>query len=94
MYKIEYMPLAIKDFLEIEEYLNAFSQTAADKFTEALKKQTDILTEHPFIYPVYERDSFFRRMVLGDYLLFYSVDDKRKLAIMHRIFHHSRNQAI
>ncbi|MDR0220163.1 MAG: type II toxin-antitoxin system RelE/ParE family toxin [Lachnospiraceae bacterium] len=30
-------------------------------------------------------------MVVGDYLLFYSVDEKRKLVIVHRIFHSSRD---
>jgi len=40
---------------------------------------------------VYEKDPFFRRMVIDDYVLFYSVDEKRNLVLMHRIFHHSRN---
>jgi len=30
-------------------------------------------------------------MIVNDYLLFYSVDEKRQLAIIHRIFHPSRD---
>jgi plasmid stabilization system protein ParE len=45
----------------------------------------------PLSCPAYEEDPFFRRMVLGDYLLFYSVDEGRKLVTIHRIFHHARD---
>ena len=38
-----------------------------------------------------EVDPFYRRMVVGDYNLFYSVNDQKKIVTVHRIFHHSRN---
>jgi plasmid stabilization system protein ParE len=49
------------------------------------------LEDTPYMYPPYEEDSFFRRMVVGDYILFYSVDEVRNIIPIHRIFHHSRN---
>ena len=43
------------------------------------------------MYPAYDADPFFRKMIIDDYLLFYSVDEKRILIIVHRIFHSKRN---
>jgi len=91
MYKVEHLPEAITDIFEIEEYLNQYSLAAADRFVETLDERAVTLAKLPYIWPVYEQDSFFRRMVIGDYLLFYSVDESRKLVIIHRIFHHSRD---
>lgn len=86
-----HLPLAISDMLEIEEYLAQHSTNAADRFVDDLGERTAALLEYPFMNPIYEDDPFFRRMVLGDYLLFYNVDEKRKLVIIHRIFHHSKD---
>jgi len=91
MLDILYLPSAIDDSLEIEDYLNLHSPTAADTFIDDLEERGTALTKHPYMYPVYEDDSFFRRMIFGDYVAFYSVDEKRNLIIIHRIFHHSRD---
>lgn len=80
-----------QDIKAIEEYLIRYSPNAVRKFFESMKERIHTLRTMPLICPEYEHDPFFRRMVLGDYLLFYSVDEKRKLVIVHRIFHHSRD---
>ena len=91
MYKAVYLPSAIDKIFKIEDYINQHSPSAADKFTESLDERVESLLELPLICPEYERDSFFRKMVLGDHILFYSVDGKRKLIIIHLIFHHSED---
>jgi len=89
VYKATYLPPAITDLFEIEEYLNEYSPTAADRFEEAVDQRVTGLSEHPLMCPAYERDPFFRKIVLGDYLLFYSVDEKRELiAFVKRNFNH------
>lgn len=93
MYKALYLPPAITDIFDIEAYLSEFSFAAADRFAKAIAQSVSTLTELPLIGPAYERDPFFRKMVLDDYLLFYSVDDKRQQIVVHRIFHHSREIA-
>ncbi|MCL2171519.1 MAG: type II toxin-antitoxin system RelE/ParE family toxin [Defluviitaleaceae bacterium] len=91
MYNISYLPRAISDIFGIEDYLSKHSATAANRFAKALDKKVSAIAELPMMHPAYERDSFFRKMVLGDYLLFYSIDKSRKLIVIHRIFHHSQN---
>ena len=91
MYKVEYLPPATADILEIEAYLYELSPTAADRFTETLLEKTATLEEYPLIYPVYENDPYFRRMVIMDHLLFYSVDEKRSLVVVHRVIYGKRD---
>ena len=45
----------------------------------------------PYMYPANEEDPLFRRMIIDDYLLFYSVDDEQKLVIIHHVFHSKRD---
>jgi plasmid stabilization system protein ParE len=91
MYKVEYLPPAITDILETEAYLNEYSQAAADRFTEAIVQKTAALVEHPRMYPAYEDAPYFRRMILENHLLFYSVDEKRQLIVVHRVLHAKRD---
>jgi len=91
VYKVEYLPEAIDEMLKIENYLYEHSPAAADRFAETLEERTDSLAQHPLMCQVYDKDPFFRRMVIGDYLLFYSVDERRELVVIHHIFHHSQD---
>jgi plasmid stabilization system protein ParE len=91
VYKIKHLPSAISDIFDIEDYLNEHSPTAADRFTEDVDRRIEALTDHPQMCPPYQPDPFFRRMAIGDYLLFYSIDEKQQLIAIHRIFHHSRD---
>jgi len=91
MFSVLHLPTAICDASEIEDYLYQYSPMAANKFVDELDIQVALLSRHPFMYPAYEDDPFFRRMVLGDYILFYSVDGGRELVVVHRIFHHTRD---
>ena len=91
VYKVKHLPPAISDIFGIEDYLNEHSPAAADRFTEDVDRRVGALADHPKMCPPYDRDPFFRRMVLGDFLLFYSVDEKQQLIVVHRIFHHSRD---
>jgi len=90
-YRLKILDAGEQDIKTIEEYLAQYSRSAVRRFFESMKERIRSLKTMPFSCPEYEPDSFFRRMVLGDYILFYSVDEKRKLVIVHRIFHHSRN---
>ena len=91
MYRPKHLPKAIDDIFRIEDYLNEHSPTAANEFTELVGKRVECLMDLPYSCPAYERDPFFRKMVLGSYILFYSVDDKRELVVIHRIFHRAQN---
>jgi plasmid stabilization system protein ParE len=92
MYKLEYLPSASLDILEAETYLYEHSPLAADKFMEAIEKQSKILLDNPFMYNVYEDRPYFRSMLLPyEYLCFYHVDEETKTLTVHRVLRAMRN---
>ena len=90
-YHVVFMNLAGQGMDDIEEYLSQFYASTVRNFFQQMEKQVKTLETMPYMYPAYQEDPFFRRMIVNEYLLFYSVDDNRKLLIIHRIFHSSRN---
>jgi len=90
-YRVTLLIEAERDIIEIEEYLSQFYPSTVRNFFEKLRKQVFNLEDMLYMYPEYENDQFFRRMVIDDYLLFYSVDDERQLVVIHRIFHSKRD---
>ena len=90
-YRTKYSDDAKRDVKEIVTYLAQFQASNARNFKARLTERVDSLKNMPLSCPVYEGDPFFRRMVLDKYLLFYSVDEERKLVTIHRVFHHARD---
>ena len=90
-YSVSFLPDADRDMDDIEEYLSVFYPSTSRSFFAQLKKQLQMLETMPLMYPAYDADPFFRKMIIDDYLLFYSVDEKRTLIIVHRIFHSKRD---
>ena len=89
--KVVFMKEAERDLDDIEEYLSQFYANTARKFFTKLQDRVLKLESMPYLYPAYDADHFFRRMVVEDYLLFYSVEEERNLVVVHRIFHAARN---
>ena len=77
MYKLEYLPSAETDILEIDVYLYEYSPSAADKFADSIEKLTEMLLRYPSMFPVYGDYPYFRHMTLPyKHRLFYHVDDE------------------
>ena len=92
MYRLEFLPSAETDIIEIDAYLYEHSPTAADKFTDSIEKLTETLRCYPFMFPVYENDPYFRHMTLPyKYRLFYHVDEDNELIKIYRILHGMRD---
>ena len=90
-FRVIFLEEAEADMDAIEEYLSGYYESTVRNFFNKLKEQAFMLEDTPYMCQPYEEDPFFRRMVVEDYLLFYSVDEVRNLVLVHRIFHHSRN---
>jgi len=90
-YRVVFMIDAGRDMDDIEEYLSQFYTSTVRNFFLQLEKQVKTLETMPYMYPAYQEDPFYRKMKINDYLLFYSVDEEKQLAIIHRIFHSSRD---
>lgn len=90
-YKTRFIDEAKVDLDYIEEYLSQFYPSTALKFFEQMEKQVAHLEENPYMYPAYEDNPFFRKMVIDEYLLFYNVDDERSLIIIYLVIHSKRD---
>jgi plasmid stabilization system protein ParE len=86
-YRVVFLPAADQDMDDIEEYLSQFYASTVLKFFLQLEEKVATLKDMPYMYPAYDDDTYFRRMVVDDYLLFYSVDEKRQLVVIHRVLH-------
>jgi plasmid stabilization system protein ParE len=61
------------------------------KFFTFLQEKLALLEEFPYSCPVYEDDPDYRNLVVGDYLVFYIVNEENKTVEIHRIFHGTQN---
>lgn len=90
-YKLKYMEDTLVDRTQINEYMSQFYPGTAKRFFTKLKKQTARLKDYPYSCPVYEDDLDYRVLVVGEYLVFYMVDDDSKVVEIHRVFHGSKD---
>jgi addiction module RelE/StbE family toxin len=84
-YTVRFSPLAKEDKNEIKTYLSKFYQGTPRRFTNLLKKQIANLKENPYIYPEYPENAEYRRMSVGNYIVFYKVNEIEKQIIIYRI---------
>jgi len=90
-YRLKYMEDTLSDRDQIKSYLSQFYPGTAKKFFNTLKNKIARLKIYPYSCPAYEDDTDYRMLVVGDYLVFYMVDDDTKIVEIHRILHGSRN---
>ncbi len=83
-HRLRYLPMADLDLVEIDETLSQAPVKAA-KFFSSLDKQAYLLTKMPFMYPIYDEMPVYRKMVVLDYLVFYTVNEKAATIDVHRI---------
>ena len=90
-YDITYLPGANRNLLEIDEYLSQFYPSTPAKFFSELDKKIQLLKDQPYMCPKYMHNEKYRRLIVGDYLLFYVVNDEDKEIVVHRILHGSQD---
>ena len=91
MYRLKFLPVAKADRIVIRQYLAQFYESTVQNFFVLLKTRISQLKQFPFSCPPYEDANDYRMMIVGDYRLFYKVDEATKTVEIHRIFHHSRD---
>jgi len=90
-YNIRYLPVAEQDLYDVAEYLSQFYADTFKRFMATLEKSICSLADTPLMYEEYHDDPFYRRMVVGDYLVFYHVDEAKHIVEIHRVLHGSRD---
>ena len=90
-YSVEFLPMALSDVLEIKIYLSRYYESTVDKFISNLKDKVSQIKENPLMHEIYQGDTFFRRAVVENYLVFYNVGETEKIVRIYRILHSSRD---
>jgi addiction module RelE/StbE family toxin len=84
-YTARYSPFAKEDKEEIKTYLSKFYPGTPRRFTTSLKKHIDNLKENPYIYPIYQENTDYRHMFVGNYAVFYKINEAERQIDIYRI---------
>ena len=85
-FEIAYLPIADKDLARISDALIEYPAKAKRLFQE-IDNKIKVLEDMPFLWPEYEPRPEYRKMVLEDHLLFYSVDQSEQKIKVYRILY-------
>ncbi len=91
MYKTEYLPIALRDMVEIAKYISfeLSNPMAADRLLEEMIEAGNKLAEFPYSYPAYipirPVKHEYRKLLVQNYILFYWVDEEKKLVTISRV---------
>jgi plasmid stabilization system protein ParE len=90
-YKVKLLSLAESDLDEICRYLSQFYPGTPGRFLDALERDFESLSFNQNIFPGYEYNRAFRKMVSGDYYVFYKIDEENNVVCIYRILHGKRS---
>ena len=97
MYKLEYLPVARKDMLEIVRYISRELQNpdAADRLAGELVNAAEGVLLFPYATPTYQPirplKHEYRKILVQNYLMFYWVDEEEKLVTVARVVYAKRD---
>ena len=97
MYKLEYLPVAQKDMLEIVRYISKTlnNSDAADRLATELIVAAESVLPFPYASPVYTSvrplKHEYRKQFVQNYIMFYWVDEKKKRVTIARVVYAKRD---
>lgn len=97
MYRLEYLPTALQDMVDIVQYINRVlcNPAAAERLAVALIEAGDSLLRFPYANPVYTPirplKHEYRKRLVQNYILFYWVDEAEKLVTVARVIYARRD---
>lgn len=95
-YKLEYLPAARQDLVEIVRYIsgNLKNPAAAHRLAEKMIDAVEALREFPYAKPAYmplrPLKHEYRKLLVENYLVFYWVDDQAKQITVARVLYARR----
>lgn len=99
-YKLEYLPSARKDMIEIIKYISKYlnNPSAADELTVELIEAGERLIDFPYSCPIYvpikPLKHEYRKLLVKNYLMFYSVNETNKIVTIARVVYAKRDYEI
>ena len=97
MYKLEFLPVARRDMVEIVQYISQClsNPRAADQLAAALIDAAERLCEFPYANPAYfpvkPLKHEYRKSMVQNYLMLYWVDEAGKTVTIARVVYARRN---
>lgn len=97
MYKLEYLPVARQDMIEIVRYISQELQnpSAADQLAVEFIEAGDGILSFPYINPAYtpirSLKHEYRKLLVQNYLMFYWIDEEKQLVTVARVVYAKRD---
>lgn len=97
MYRLEYLPIARKDMLDIVKYISMELQNpdAANHLAVEMVDAAESLVTFPYTTPAYQLirplKHEYRKILVQNFLMFYWVDEEKKLVTVARVVYAKRN---
>ncbi len=97
MYNLEYLPIARQDMTDIVGYISheLSNPAAAEKLAGEMVDAAEKLTEFPYMnrvyHPIRTLKQEYRRLIVDNYLMFYYIDEDKKLIIIARVIYAGRD---
>ena len=96
-FKVKFSERASDDINDIIEYINneLCSPKAAEKLYIAVSDKIELLRDNPYLFPLYHDERLsaegYRFAVVGNYLIFYIIDDSNSTVNIVRVLYGRRN---
>jgi len=90
-YEVKYMDSSLADMVIIKEYLSHFYQSTWLKTVEEIEYHIGFLHAIPYGFPLYPGSETYRKLVAGDYIVLYRIDEETHIVEIHAIWHGKTN---
>lgn len=96
-YKIIITPIAYREINKIYEYITEelYAGKAAQKLMKRVEKQIQSLKYYPRMYPKIRKiDNLkrrYRRIVINNYVILYTIDEKKKIVFISNMYYGGKN---
>jgi plasmid stabilization system protein ParE len=91
-YRVRFLPTADRDLDAITNALLSYPKKAERLFQE-MKRKLEQVKDNPFMWPVYPANPKYRRILLEDHSLFYTVDEAKREVMVYYIYYAKRDIA-
>ncbi len=97
MYKLEYLPVARQDFIEIVSYISKdlknpqTAQQLVDKLTDTVENILSFPYACSAYIPIRTLKHEYRKLILKNYIVFYWVDNSKQLVTIARVIYAQRD---
>ena len=97
IYKVDFSEQAADDLSEIIRYISEelYNPQAAERFYSEVNENRGLLREHPYMFPLYHDEKLstegIHSVVIGNFLMFYIVDDEKSIVSIVRILYGRRD---